>query len=86
MPIELTEHFVRQYAQLPKLIQKKVDKALMLLDTDFRHPGLRNHSLEGSSGIMEAYVDRKYRMTFERHGDNLIMRNVDNHDDCLRQP
>jgi hypothetical protein len=86
MPIQLTEHFVKQYARLPKLIQQKVDKALMLLDTDFRHPGLRSHPLEGSPGIMEAYVDRKYRLTFERRSDNLIMRNVDNHDDCLRQP
>jgi len=86
MPIELTERFVKQYAQLPKVIQRKVDKALALLDADFRHPGLRSHPIESASGIIEAYVDRKYRMTFERRGDTLIMRNVDNHDECLRQP
>jgi hypothetical protein len=86
MPIELTERFVRQYAQLPGMIQKKVDKALARLDVDFRHPGLRAHPVERAPGVIEAYVDRKYRMTYERHGDILIMRNVDNHDDCLRQP
>ena len=81
MPIELTEQFVKQYARLPKTIQQKVDKALAILDADFRHPGLRCHPVESAPGIVEAYVDHKYRMTFERHGDTLIVRNVDNHDD-----
>ena len=86
MPIELTERFVKQYAHLPKVIQLKVDKALAILDVDFRYPGLRSHPVESAPGVIEAYVDRKYRMTFERHGDTFVMRNVDNHDDCLRQP
>lgn len=86
MPVELTERFVRQYTQLPKTIRRKVDKALRFLDSDFRHPGLRSHQMGGAPGIFEAYVDDKYRMTFERHGDRFIMRNVDNHDECLRSP
>jgi hypothetical protein len=86
MPVELTERFVKQYAILPKTIQQKVDKALKFLDTDFRHPGLRSHPVEGAPGIIEAYVDQKYRMTFERHGNAIVMRNVDNHDACLKHP
>jgi hypothetical protein len=86
MPIELTERFIRQYIKLPSVIQRKVDKALRLLDADFRHPGLRSHPLISTPGIFEAYVDRKYRMTFERHGEIFIMRNVDNHDECLDNP
>jgi len=86
MSIKLTDRFVKQYIRLPKAIQLKVDKALKLLDADFHHPGLRSHPINKAPGIIEAYVDRKYRMTFERHGDTFIMRNVDNHDDCLRQP
>ena len=86
MPIELTERFVRQYRRLPKIIQRKVDKALRLLDKDFRHPGLRSHPIEGAPGIFEAYIDSKYRMTFQRRRDTFIMRNVDNHDECLRSP
>ncbi len=86
MPIELTERFIKQYARLPKIIQRKVDKALLLLDKDPRHPGLRSHPIEGTPGIIEAYVDIKYRMTYQRHQDTFIMRNVDNHDECLRSP
>jgi len=86
MPIDLTERFVRQYSKLPKTIQHKVDKALILLETDFRHSGLRSHPVESAPGVFEAYVDRKYRMTFEHRADTFIMRNVDNHDECLRSP
>ena len=86
MPIELTERFVCQYKQLPKVIQRKVDKALRLLDADYRHPGLRSHPIEGAGGIFEAYVHDKYRMTFKRRGDTLVMRNIDNHDKCLMNP
>ena len=41
---------------------------------------------ESVPGVFEAYVDVKYRMTFERHSDTFVMRNVDNHDECLRNP
>lgn len=86
MALELTGRFVRQYARLPKVIQQKVDKALGLLDANFRHPGLRSHPVENTPGVFEAYVDRKYRLTFKRRGDTLVVRNVDNHDECLRKP
>jgi len=86
MPIKFTERFVKQYERLPENIQKKVDKALRLLDTNFRHPGLRSHPMEGAGDIFEAYVDAKYRLTFERRGNIFIMRNVDNHDECLKNP
>ena len=86
MPIQFTERFVKQYERLPKTIQRKVDKALRLIDADFRHPGLRSHPLEGIEGIFEAYVDAKYRMTFERRGNVLLLRNVDNHNEFLKNP
>ncbi len=86
MPLELTQRFLSQYQRLPAAIQRKVGKTLRLLDTDFRHPSLRSHPVEGVSGIFEAYVDIKYRLTFERRSNTLILRNVDNHDECLKNP
>ncbi|MDD5191308.1 MAG: hypothetical protein PHE50_09745 [Dehalococcoidales bacterium] len=86
MPIILSGRFVRQYDRLPLTMQRKVDKALLLLDANFSHPGLRSHPVQGAPGIFEAYIDQKYRLTYERHQENLILRNVDNHDDCLREP
>jgi hypothetical protein len=86
MPIKYSPRFAQQYGRLPVAIQRKVDKALRLLDADFRHPGLRSHPVESAPGVFEASVDVKYRMTFGRSGDTLIMRNVDNHDECLKNP
>jgi hypothetical protein len=86
MPVEYSSRFLEKYNGLPMIIRRKVKKALDLLDTDFRYPGLNSHPLRSFPGIYEAYVDKKYRMTFERRGDTFIMRNVDNHDECLKNP
>ena len=86
MPVRFTERFARQYERLPQSVQKKVDKALRLLEVDFRHPGLQSHPVQGSEDIFEARVDIKYRMTFERRSDVFVMRNVDNHNECLKNP
>ena len=42
--------------------------------------------VESAPGVFVAYVDVEYRMTFERPSDTFVMRNVDNHDECLRNP
>jgi len=86
MPIRFTERFAAKYELLPGTLMVKVDKALRLLDADFRHPGLHSHPVGGAKGIYEAYVDQKYRMTYERRGNALVMRNIDNHDECLKSP
>ena len=82
MPIRPLPRFERQYWLLPLEIRQKVKKALRFLDADFRHPGLRSHPVRSHPGVF----DDKYRMTLEHRGDVFIMRNVDNHDECLRNP
>jgi len=82
MPLEFTERFNRNYSRLQLDIRIKVQKALRFLEIDFRHPGLRSHPVRGYPGVYEAYVDQKYRLTFQRRGDVFILRNVDNHDEC----
>ena len=86
MPVRLSARFKEKNNHLPYVIQSKVKKALKLLDADFRHPGLRSHPIHGYEGIYEAYLDDKYRMTYESKGGLLIMRNIDNHDECLKNP
>jgi hypothetical protein len=86
MPVNYTDRFRYRYASLPLVIRNKIKKAIRLLEVDFRHPGLRSHRVHGYEEIYEAYIDQKYRMTYERRGDTLVMRNVDNHDECLENP
>lgn len=86
MPIIFSERFVRAYDRLPEEMQKKVKKVLRLLDDDPRHPSLQVHSIRRHPGVYEARVDLKYRLSFEFSGQDKILRNVDNHDECLKNP
>ena len=86
MSIVFTEHFRKALRDLPKPIKKKAKKALRLLDENPRHPSLRVKRIQGTKGIYEARVDDKYRMSFEFDGPDKIMRNIDDHDACLRNP
>ncbi len=86
MPVRTSERFDAKYEFLPLRLRAKVKKALKLLDADFRHPGLHSHPVRGHEGVYEARIDQQYRMTYERRGDTLIMRNLDNHDECLKNP
>jgi hypothetical protein len=86
MPYKYTGRFETKYGKLPENIRQKVKKALRLLDVNYRHPGLRSHPVISAPGVYEAYVDKQYRMTYERRGDTFVLRNIDNHDECLRNP
>jgi mRNA interferase RelE/StbE len=86
MPIELSNSFVRAYDRLPPEAQERVDRTLRLLDEDWRHPSLRAKRLSGHRDIFYARVDRNHRITYERHGDVLLLRNVGRHDGTLKNP
>jgi len=86
MPIIFSARFISASKRLPPEIRKKVKKALMLLDANPRHPSLQVHPIKGTDGIYEARIDQKYRMSFQFDGENKVLRNVDNHDECLKNP
>lgn len=84
--------FEKKAEALPKDIRKKLVKSLRMLASDTRHNSLQTHKVEGAGGyfggdVFVGYVDMKYRLTWEYKGPHLIyLRNVDNHDECLRNP
>lgn len=86
MPVRRSKRFNKAFLKLPPHVQAKVIKALRLLDADFRHPGLQAKRVKGTVDIYEARVDYRHRMTYQRRGDLLIMRNVGPHDDVLDKP
>jgi len=86
MPISRTAGFDRAYLALPPAVRAKVDRAILLLDENWRHPGLRARRLSGHRDIFYARVDRNHRITYERRGDVLILRNVGRHDETLKKP
>lgn len=86
-----SERFKKAFVGLPAEIQTKALKALELFGKNQRHPSLRIKKMEGRDGIWEARVDLKYRFTFHYEKDAggeiyCVFRNVDNYDECLKNP
>jgi mRNA-degrading endonuclease RelE of RelBE toxin-antitoxin system len=92
MNFKRSERFKQAYKLLPKKIQQKALKAFTLLAQDPRHPSLRIKKIKGLEGIWEGRIDRQYRFTFHYGEDPLtgehtcVFRNLDNHDECLKNP
>ena len=83
-----TNRFLKQTDTLPENIIQQLKKQLQLLISNPRHPSLHVHTIEETKQkIFEAYINNKYRFTFQYgKGNQIILRNVDNHDDCINNP
>ncbi|MBK7897220.1 MAG: hypothetical protein WAS33_22165 [Candidatus Promineifilaceae bacterium] len=86
MALIFTHRFKKAYQRLPQTIQNKVKKAIRLLVENPGHPSLRIKRIQGTDRIFEGRVDLKYRFSFEYDNDDILLRNVDNHDECLKNP
>jgi len=78
--------FRESYQQLPRVIQRKVDRQLRRLAENLRHPSLQVKRIKGTPDLWEARVDLHYRLTFEMIGETIYLRVVGNHDEVLRSP
>lgn len=91
--IVIPECFARKLQDFPKNILAAAKKTIRLLAENPRHPALKTHKVKGAVGdfagdVFEAYVSKKYRMTWEYGPDQgmIALRNIDNHDECLEKP
>jgi hypothetical protein len=65
-----TPEFLESFTALSRDDQRRVLRALALLDADERHPSLRVHQLRGDlAGLWSVSASRALRITFERLGD-----------------
>ncbi len=86
MAFVITDHFKRAYQRLPVDVRHKVKKALRLLADDPTYPSLRVYKIQGTDRVYEARVDRRYRISFHTDGGDIVLCNVDSHDECLKHP
>lgn len=88
--ITYTRRFKRAHKKLNERDQKQVKKAIGLLSEGFGHPSLHVEKIRGARGeasdIWAARVSLAMRMTFERVGDRIILRNVGEHDRTFEKP
>jgi mRNA interferase RelE/StbE len=86
MRLQYTERFRRSFAGLDNVDSAWVQKALRQLAHDPHYPSLRVKRVLATEGIWEARASDSLRITFEVHGDLLILRAVGAHDATLRNP
>ena len=85
MEVRFTRSFETDYHELPKTIQTAVDRKLLLLLKDFRHPSLRAKKMEGYQNVWEARVSKGYRFTFSIIETAYMIRRAGRHD-ILKKP
>jgi mRNA-degrading endonuclease YafQ of YafQ-DinJ toxin-antitoxin module len=79
MKVIYTDPFRRDYSRLQADIQNALDKALLFLFKNPRHPSLRAKKLPGTS-IWYARITRAYRFTFQYSDSLIILRRAGTHD------
>jgi mRNA-degrading endonuclease RelE of RelBE toxin-antitoxin system len=85
MEIRLTSSFEADYKELPRILQKTVDRKLLLLLENFKYPSLRVKKMDGYKNVWEIRVSRGYRLTFSISDTAYIIRRVGPHD-ILKRP
>ena len=87
MKIVFTKPFVKDYRGLPHEIQLLVDKSLLFLEENPKHPSLGIKKIHGASEkIFEGRVSRNYRFTFQIEKDIYLLRRVGPHNHALKKP
>ena len=86
MHIARTERFKRAYRRLSQREMEQARKAIEMLVRDFRYPSLRMKRIRGTAQIWEARVSRGCLMTFQIQGDMIVLRNIGEHDETLKNP
>ena len=85
-----SDRFKQAFRSLPKEVQKKAVRTLHLMSEDMFYPSLVVKKIQGYPGVWEVRVDINYRLTFQyeqKDGETIcILRNIDNHIECLKNP
>jgi mRNA-degrading endonuclease YafQ of YafQ-DinJ toxin-antitoxin module len=81
-PQRVTKRFQRAFKKKPPNQQARISKCLRQLREGGPpyHPGLHTHKVQGHPTAWEAYVDGANRVTFERDGEWVVLRNNCKHD------
>jgi len=87
-----TARFKKAYQTLPEEIQEKAVRIFNLLKEDPSHLSLGIKKIKGMEGIWDGRINRSYRFTFHyenepKTGEMIcVFRNIDNHNECLKNP
>lgn len=80
MKIARTRSFKKEYEKLEVLLKDAVDKKLILLLKNPRHPSLRFKKVQGHTGIWEISITMHYRLLLLIENDCYILLRIGTHD------
>lgn len=83
MRIILPDPVKRRVSKFPVNIQRKLEKQLMFLIEDVRHPSLHARKMSGEINKYEARIDYHYRFTYAMSNDTVTILAVGLHDTGL---
>ena len=86
MIIYRLERFYCNYKKLDENVKKAVKTKLRLMAENPFHPSLRTKKVQGTQGIFEASINMGYCMTWEYYQDGILLRNIGEHDETLKNP
>lgn len=84
--VDRTDSFPRDYADLPKEVQARTERAISLLVDNLRHPSLKARKIQGAEGIWEARVTAHYRITFKILPEAILQLRLVGTHDILKTP
>ena len=79
MKVTFIKPFKRDYKGLPENLQELIDKQIINLLSNPKHPSLRLKKMEGHKFIYETRITKGYRMTFQIVNDTYLLRRVGTH-------
>ena len=85
MILRRSARFERAYVRLAAGDAARIDEAIRRFMADPAHPSLHVKRMQGTGGLWEARASDRLRLTFERAGDIVVLRNVGAHDATLRK-
>jgi mRNA-degrading endonuclease RelE of RelBE toxin-antitoxin system len=69
MKVLLSKRADRDYGELPRTIQRQVDKQLNLLRDNIRHPSIQAKKYDEANDLWQGRVNRDHRFYFKIIGD-----------------
>ena len=79
MRVRTTQKFDEMYAAAPREIPRALDRKLVLLIQNLRHPSLRAKKYDEARNLWQARVTKGWRFYFTIEGDTYVMHSITAH-------
>jgi len=79
MRVVFTPHFQRSFQKLSDAVQRALERQLIHLLRDLRHPSLRAKKYDEATGMWQARVTKGHRFYFQIEGNTYVLHEITAH-------